>query len=371
MRLSDVDTGLRADQVLTIPVSLLDPSRLSFAEDTANKSRYRAMQSALSALAGVRSVALGSTMPLRRSGLDFAVRVEGQALTASDAVPMAEFRTASPEYFRTAGIPMRKGREFSNGDSAGTTRVAIVNESFAAEHFPGREPIGHRLAFVGDVMRFTPVSGDWRTIVGVVADTRDGGPDAAPRAVIFAPFDQEFAMLGGLVVRSEGDASALTAAATRIVRSIAPSASLDGVMTVTQIREQSVRPRRLNAVLASSFGMLAVLIAAVGIAGVLAFSVSARTIEIGIMMSLGADSGRVQRMILREGGSLLLIGIALGVAGTLVTGGAIRGLLFGISPRDPATFVAVVLLVAGIGLVACWIPARRASRIDPAIAMRS
>lgn len=142
-------------------------------------------------------------------------------------------------------------------------------------------------------------------------------------------------------------------------------------MTIAQIKDQSVSPRRLNAVLVSSFGILALIIAAVGIAGVLAFSVSARVSEIGIRMSLGADSGRVQWMILREGGVLLLIGLALGVAGAVFAGRVIRGLLFGVTPYDPVTFIIVTVTMAAIGLLACWIPALRAARIDPAISMRS
>ena len=137
------------------------------------------------------------------------------------------------------------------------------------------------------------------------------------------------------------------------------------------IRDRSVAPRRLNAALVSSFGILAVIIAAVGIAGVLAFSVSARTSEIGIRMSLGADSGRVQRMILREGGVLLVVGLAIGVVGAFFTAGVMRGLLFGVAPRDPVTLIGVSLMMAAIGVAACWIPALRAARIDPAITMRS
>jgi ABC-type antimicrobial peptide transport system permease subunit len=142
-------------------------------------------------------------------------------------------------------------------------------------------------------------------------------------------------------------------------------------MTIAQIKDQSVTPRRLNAVLISSFGILAVLVASVGIAGVLAFSVSARTNEIGIRMSLGADSARVQRMILGEGGRLLAIGLVLGVAGAYLSAGVIQGLLFGVAPHDPTTFIGVAVAMAAIGLAACWIPALRAARIDPAITMRA
>jgi ABC-type antimicrobial peptide transport system permease subunit len=152
---------------------------------------------------------------------------------------------------------------------------------------------------------------------------------------------------------------------------MAPQAPIDNVLTVAQIKDQSVAPRRLNAALVSSFGIPAVIIAAVGIAGVLAFSVSARTHEIGIRMSLGADPGRVQRMILREGGVLLAMGLVMGVAGALFGTRVIDGLLFGVAPHDPITFVGVAAMMAAIGIGACWIPALRAARIDPAITMRS
>jgi ABC-type antimicrobial peptide transport system permease subunit len=146
---------------------------------------------------------------------------------------------------------------------------------------------------------------------------------------------------------------------------------MEQVATISQTRDESVSPRRLNATLIASFGLLALLIAAVGIGGVLAFSVSARTQEIGIRMALGADGGRVQRMILREGGVLLVIGLVLGVVGAFFAVQVMRGLLFGVAPHDPTTFIGVAVMMAAIGLVACWLPALRASRIDPAITMRS
>jgi ABC-type antimicrobial peptide transport system permease subunit len=184
------------------------------------------------------------------------------------------------------------------------------------------------------------------------------------------PFEQEPAFAGGLVIRAASNATSLAPAATRLVRSIAPTVPVENVLTVGQIRDQSVAPRRLNAALVSSFGGLAVIIAAVGIAGVLAFSVSARTNEIGIRMSLGADSGRVQRMILMEGGVLLVIGLVLGLTGALALTRLIRGLLFGVAPYDPITLASVGVMMLAVGVGACWLPAIRAARIDPAITMR-
>ena len=373
IQLSQVDTGLRAEEVLTIPVQLLNFTQRDFAAaDVANKAAYVRMRDEISALPGVAEVGLGSAVPLRSGGVGFDVIAEGRPLAPGEAMPHADLRTASPEYFRAAGIPLIAGREFTTTDVAGTGNVVIINETLADRFFPGGEdPLGKRIAFTGDVLRFSPVSGDWRTVVGVVGNTRDGGLDAPPRAVVFAPFMQVFAMAGGLVIRTDRDAAALAGPATRIVRQIAPGVPIDNVQTVRQIKDESVAPRRLNAALVSSFGILAVIIAAVGIAGVLAFSVSARTNEIGIRMALGADRRRVQRMILREGGVLLVIGLVLGVAGAYFVAQVIQGLLFGVAPNDPTTFAGVAVLMAAIGILACWIPALRAARIDPAITMRA
>ncbi len=188
--------------------------------------------------------------------------------------------------------------------------------------------------------------------------------------MFYAQFD-EGAMSGGLVIRAESGVAALAVPAIRTVRRLAPMGTIANVMTASQLRDRSVAPRRLNAVLTSLFGILAVIIAAVGIAGVLAFSVSARTNEIGIRMSLGADSAQVHWMILKEGGVLVAAGLLVGSVSAFAASGLMRGLLFGIAPHDPVTFAAVATLMGIIGIAACWIPAARAARIDPAIAMRS
>jgi putative ABC transport system permease protein len=247
----------------------------------------------------------------------------------------------------------------------------IINQTLADRLFPGEDPIGKRIAWTGEILKFTPLTSDWRTVVGIAGNTQDGGLDAVPHAAVFMPFGQMLAIFGGIVIRADSNVAMLTNSATRIVRGIAPTAPIENVLTIAQIKDQSVSPRRLNAALVSSFGLLAVIIAAVGIAGVLAFSVSARTNEIGIRMSLGANQSDVQRMILGEGGRLLLIGLALGVLGAFFAASVMRGLLFGVAPHDPVTFVAVAAMMFAIGMLACWIPARRASRIDPAITMRS
>ena len=376
MQLSDVDTGLKTEQVLSMQVQLLPIAKIASgvdvrAADAAAKQGYDRIEQDARAIPGVVAVGVGSVMPLEASEIQLEVKVEGKALGVGEAMPRPDYRTADPGYFRAAGIPLVEGRNFEATDRAGAGRVVILNQTLARRLFPHEDPIGKRIAWTGDVLRFTPISGDWRTVVGVVGNTRDGGLDAQPRGAMFMPYAQELAMGGTVVIRADSNVSALTAQATSIARRIAPATPIEHVMTIAQIKDQSVSPRRLDAVLITAFGVMAVIIAAVGIAGVLAFSVSARTNEIGIRMSLGADSARVQRMILGEGGVLLAAGLALGVAGGFAAAGVMRGLLFGVAPHDPATFLGVAALMALIGVVACWVPALRAARIDPAIAMRA
>jgi len=370
IRLASVDTGLVSQQVLTLQMPLVDPSRFDPTTDGATKELYQRLQREVRAIPGVLEVGVGSTMPLRSSLIALDVKAEGRATPSGEAIPQAELRTASAEYFRASGIPLVQGRLFAATDRAGATRVAIVNEAFVSRVLGGSDPIGKRFAFTGDVLRFTPFSAEWRTIVGVARNTQDGGLDAPPRPVAFVPFDQELTVMGGLVIRADGGAQGLHASAMRVARRLAPGVPIEDALTIEQIKDESIAPRRLNAALVSAFGILAVVIAAVGLAGVLAFSVSARTSEIGIRMSLGADAGRIERMVLREGAGLLLAGLAIGAVGAWLAARAIRGLLFGVEPHDPVTLAGVTLMMALIGILACWIPAVRASRIDPAITMR-
>jgi predicted permease len=366
LQLSDVKTGLDTEQVLTMEV----PFDFEAKKDEDAKALFERMQLEVAAIPGVREVGIGSTMPLRATEAVLDVRAEGRPLASGEAIPRADYRTVSPGFFQAAGIPLLKGREFAETDGKTSNKVVILNKTLADRLFGDRDPIGQRVSWTGEVLKFIGLSDEWRTVVGVVGDTKDGGLDAAPRGAMFQPMKQEAMFGGGLVIRAQRDPASLAPAATRIVRRIVPNDPIENVLTISQIKDQSVAPRRLNALLVSSFGVLAVIIAAVGIAGVLAFSVSARTNEIGIRMSLGADSARVQRMVLGEGGILLVYGLFLGVAGALIGTRLIRGLLFGVAPNDPVTLLGVTVMMVVVGIAACWLPAIRAARIDPAVAIR-
>jgi predicted permease len=366
-RLAAVDPGLNTHNVLTMEV----PFDFTTGDFVGAAQRYQRMTSELGTLPGVRVVGLGSTIPLRRAGFQLEVKGEGRPVAPGEPVPTAEYRTADAGYFRASGISLIDGREFERSDLAASAKVVIVNQTMADRLFPNQNAVGRRVGWTGDVLRFIGISDEWRTIVGVVVDTKDGGLDAAPLPVVFTPVEQSPFPSGGLVIRADVAPAALAPAARSIVRSIAPEQPIENLMALDAIRDESVGPRRLNALLVGSFGLLALVIATIGIAAVLAFSVSARTGEIGVRMSLGAAPGRVQRMILGEGGLLLGIGLVLGVIGSLSLSRLMQGLLFGIEPHDPATLTTVAVVMTAIGLAACWLPAARASRIDPSVAMRT
>jgi putative ABC transport system permease protein len=366
-QLSVVASGLQTDNVLTMEV----PNDFSGPVDSGVVARYDLMRQRIATIPGVTEVGLGSTAPLRAAGIMLQVKAEGRPVNPGAPVPQSEFRAASPEYFHAAGIPVLRGHPFTASDRANAAKVVILNKTLADQLFPDQDPIGRRVAWTGDVLRFIGVSDQWRTVVGVVGDTRDGGLDAAPLPVIFEPFAQTEFPTGAFVIRSRGDVANVGPAATRIIRQLAPTQPIEHIMTVTQIREESVGPRRLNATLVGTFGLLALVVAAIGIAAVLAFSVSARTNEIGIRMSLGADANRVLWMVVSEGGRLVVIGLVIGVIGSLLTARMIQGLLFGVPGRDPITLVAVLALMTIVGVIACLVPALRAARIDPAMALRA
>ena len=384
LRLADVKTGLQTEEILTMRVNLATGRELG--GDSMRIGRTRALfariREDIAALPGVEQVSLG-TLPLHNSGYWIYLKVDGRPLGAGQAAPNADVREASPDYFASAGIPVLRGRAFVATDqggfdgafsapgAAGPGNVTIINQALADRLFPGEDPLGRRIAETNRLAQYANAPDNWFTVIGVVGNTQDDGLHTEPRPALYRPQSDARATGGGLVIRAQSGIAALAVPATRIVRTLAPTALIDNVQTIAEIKDESVAPRRLNAALISSFSLLAVLIAAVGIAGVLAFAVSLRTNEIGIRMSLGADASRVHRMILREGGTLVVIGLVTGTGLAFLATSALRGLLFGVAPHDPATFVAVGAMMGAIGVAACWIPAARAARIDPAVTMRA
>jgi len=370
-KLDSVESGVRAEHVLTLELPLQGDLLKEVMKQPANVARYERMRDRVAALPGVDKVAVGNVAPLRNSMIDLDAKAEGRVVAPNRPTPHAAIKTVDTNYFAAAGIPLLKGRNFAATDRRGSPLVVVLSESFAKQVFGDEDPIGRRVALTGEVLKFTPFSGDWRTVIGVVGDTRDRGLDKGPTPAMYEPFAQEFVMAAALVVRTRSEPVMLQPIILRAIREVAPQQLIENVATIDQIRDEAVAARRLNAMFIASFGGLAFLIAMVGIAGVLAFSVSSRTAEIGIRMSLGADGRRVRRMVLGEGGVMLAVGVVIGLTGALFTARLLRGLLFGVTPHDPTTLTAVAFVLAAVGIAACWVPAARAARVDPAVALRA
>ena len=366
-KLQVVDTGVGVENVLSLEISM-DGTGRNIDEQL---TMYEEMQRKLATLPGVIDVGLGNAVPLRGiNHFRHEVKAEARPVSPGETRPKADVRTASPNYFRAAGIPLIEGREFVTTDRRGSARVVVINQTLAKRLFGDADPIGRHVAWTGDEMRFLPISTDWRTVVGVVGDTRDFGPDAVPSPVMFMPFAQEV-YTGAMIIRTGVEPTALASSVVQAIRSIDRQAIVEKVETLEQVRDDRVAPRKVNALLVTLFSGLALVIAGVGLAGVLAFSVSLRTGEIGIRMSLGADASRVKRMVLGEGWVLLAGGLLSGVAGALVAGRLLSTLLYGVAPNDLLTMSVVAVAMATVGTLACWIPAGRAAHVDPASALRA
>jgi len=367
LSLNAVETGVETANTLTMQV----PAAADGSSPDEILRLQEGMRARLAALPGVQVVGVGLNVPLRPSGVLLEIKAEGYPPEPGQPPHLAEYRTATPEYFQAAGMRVLAGRGFETTDVSDGAPVAILNERLARRLFGEDDPIGRRVAWTGDVLAFIGMGGRWMTVVGVVNDTSDRGPGEAPPAALYQPLAQnELAWFpGGFVIRAS-EAASLAPEAERIVREMAPQSPIEQVATLEQIREEAVASQRLNALLVGTFGFLALIIAAVGIAGVLAFLVARRTTEIGIRMSLGAAKREVLAMVLADGGRLLAVGIVVGLGASVLAARLLEGLLFGVTPGDPATFALVSALMVAVGLGACAVPAHRAATVDPLVAMR-
>jgi len=295
--------------------------------------------------------------------------VGGRPPYAPGQRPMVEFRSVSPGYFRAMGLPLLRGRTFTDQDKGDAPGVVIINEVLARRYFPNEDPIGKRMGFSGPT--------DWREIVGVARDTRNYGLDEEVKPEAYMPLTQSAPdYLAGsvsgmiLVARTSSDPQSMAAPIKREVQELDGSLPVYNIKTMEQYLAESVAQRRFNMLLLMVFAGVAVLLAAVGLYGVMSYMVSQRTHEIGLRMALGAQARDILAMAVRQGLALIGVGIGIGLVGALALTRVMTGLLYGVGATDPATFVAIVLLLALVSLLACYVPARRATRIDPLIALR-
>jgi len=374
LRLMAVPKGFNPEGVLTLTLS---PSFANYPEGLRRIFYFQEALARVQALPGVRSAALTGFLPLTTPS----VVVYGTGLVEGRRGSFMRgkrrdiaLNQISPDYFQTMGIQLLAGRPSDATDGKDAPRVAIINETIAREFFPNEDPIGHRLS----------INRSGSTIVGVVSDTRNSGLDQRVSYEVYLPVLQnsDSALTSTLAVRIASDQNnpagraspstlaGLTAAIRDQVRAIDPNETVFPVIKMDERMSNAVAERRFQTLLLGFFAAVALVIATVGIYGVVSYSVSRRTHEIGVRMALGAQAGDVLRMVLWRGMSLTLIGVTLGVAAALALTRVIRNLLYEVSPTDPATFALIALLFVGVALIASYIPARRATKVDPLQALR-
>lgn len=364
-RLRQTNPGFNPKGVLTAGVTLPQarygkpPQRVAF---------FRELLQRVEAIPGVQSAGIVSSLPLARSNNGTGMFVEGRPIPRPHEIPIIWFRITNADYFRAMQIPLRRGRLFTDQDT-GPPPVAIINETCARRFWPGEDPIGKHFATAAP-RPGQPVS--WITVIGIAGDLHHMGLAKEPDAEVFWPYTQPPIPAVSLVVRtaSEADPAAMAPALRSAVLAIDRQLPLSQIRTMEQIVAESIAPQRLTAILSGIFAGIALILAAVGVYGVISFSVTQRTHEIGIRMALGARSGAVLGMIVRQAAALALAGIAIGMAATLALGRVMRSILYGISPTDPLVLASVSVLLFSVAVLAAYIPARRAAGVEPLIALR-
>jgi putative ABC transport system permease protein len=360
-QLTRVDPGFNAEKVLMVQFSLprnaYDQSRkVLFFDDCLTR---------VQALPGVRSAALTLSLPIDGSNWNSVFIVGDQPVPPRAELPSSAFTPVSANYFEAMGIRLLKGRAFTEADSEKAPTVTVINETMARRFWPGEEPIGKRLK-----QGWPEDKSPWREVVGVVSDVKVNGVDQETPLQSYLPLAQEPAGGLALVVRTEGAPLLLAATVEQTIHSIDKDLPVFNARSMDQLLDNAIARQRLTMVLLTGFAVVALLLAAVGIYGVVSYSVSLRTHEIGIRMALGAQAGDVLKLIAGQGMMLALIGVVIGLGASLALTRLMESLLFGVSATDPATFVVIALLLAGVALLACYIPARRAAKVDPMVALR-
>ncbi len=362
-RIEQVDPGFNAPGVLTFQVFLSpgkyikDPDRAAIAARLLDRLR---------ALPGVARTGLVNSLPLGQVRVLIDALIENHPLAPNESAPQVDWRSASPGYFEAMGIPLVAGRVFADSDAAGTPGVAVVDDSLARRFWPNESPLGKRL-------RLDTGSGqvNWLTVVGVVKNVRALGLDVDAGQEIYTPFAQVPRQLLAFAVRTSGDPLALVNAARQAVHGVDANLPVEKVSMMTEVVERSLVGRRSYAILLALFAAVALALVSVGVYGVMSYTVVRRVQEIGIRMALGARRAAVLQMVVTQGMALAGVGIGLGLALALASSRLVQSLLFDVSSTDVPTFAAVTATLLALALLACWLPAMRATRIDPMVALRA
>jgi putative ABC transport system permease protein len=356
----DVDAGFRTDHLVTMSVTLPptytdQPQMFRFYRDAAER---------LQSLPGISGASVVNALPVAPGEANGDITLEGRP-AAPGANGAAGFRRSLPNYFQMMGIPLLRGRDFDErDDGVNKDRVVIINDRFARKFWPGDDPIGKRIK-IGP-----PDNNPWLTIVGVVQDIHQTGLEYPIGFTVYEPLAQSVGNDESVAIRTQGDPAAIISEVRSELHRIEPTLLVDKIETMDQRIEDSVSPRKLNLFLFGLFSALALVLASIGLYGVVAYSVGQRTQEFGIRMALGAQPRDVLRLVLTQGLKLALAGTVIGITVALALSSVVRQLLFGVRPADPFTIACVALILTIVALVACWLPAFRASRIEPTQALR-
>ncbi|MGH9767132.1 MAG: ABC transporter permease [Blastocatellia bacterium] len=363
IRLYETDLGFKAENVLTMSLAL---PQAKYPDARAAAAFHQKLLERVAALPGARSSGVINYLPLQQRGFNGGITIEGQGPYGPGRQPLAEFRAISPDYFRAMSVPLISGRFFTAQDQGNSAPVVIVNQALAQRYLPGQDPIGKRIRVIGN---------DWRTVVGVVGDVRESGVTQAAMAGIFVPVPQAvytpLTQTMSLAVRADAEPEALISALRNAVKEIDPAQPVFNVKTMEAVVADSVSDRRLNMLLLGIFAAVALTLAVIGIYSVMSYTVSQHTREIGIRMALGAQPTDVLKLVVGQGMGLTLAGVGLGVAGAFGLTRLMATLLYGVTATDPLTFAVVSALLVIVALLACYVPARRATKVDPLSALRS
>src|SRR5262245_12873623 len=361
-QLASVDPGFDPENVLTVSVDLPEATYGEGARQTAFLDQLR---DRIGSLPGVTDVGAVNMLPLTATGSSTSIHLQDRPEPAKGQENIADIRYADPNYFTTMRIPVRRGRNSNEADAPKTPPVVLINEKMARQFWPNAEPIGQRLKI--DMWK----PDDVVEVIGIVGDLHPNTLDDEIRPMIYYPLSQEPQRSLTVVIRHASGVNGLGAQVRAAVREIDRGVPLTDVATMNARLSESMSDRRYPMLLMAGFAALAVILASVGIYGVLSYTVGQRTREIGVRMALGARGSDVLRMVLGGGIRLTLIGVVLGAVGAAIAGRALGKLLYGITPTDPVTFAAVALLLTVIAAIACYLPARRATRVDPMVALRA
>jgi len=366
-QLQQVDPGFETTNVITMWLPMTDAQY----PDGARVINYLSqVMEKIDAVPGVREAAVTTALPLGGWGWGMPFLIEGQPVVDRANRPGCFYKMVSPSYFRALGMRLLKGRALSETDTQGAVPVIAVNESLVKRYFKKDEPIGKRVLIQQIITAKHELGPEvpWQ-VVGVVADEKVDGLDESSPGV-YVSYKQSPTVGNGLVVRGAMDPNGLIKSIQRSVWEVNKNQALEDIKPLEQIKTESLGGNRLRSILLGAFAGLVLLLAAIGIYGVISYSVSQRTHEMGVRAALGASSWDQLRLVLKSGLSLTLIGLALGTLGALGLTQLLSSLLFGVSARDPWTLAMVGLVLAAVALAACYIPARRATRVDPTVALR-